>query len=84
MGIIKNNFLFLNVFNHVVAFYFSFICTGSMTSMVGLPSDRALVEDDECVGWISKYAEDQSLFFDDFKNAYTKLVDTGATWKKAL
>ncbi|XP_069144012.1 putative L-ascorbate peroxidase 6 isoform X6 [Solanum lycopersicum] len=57
---------------------------GSMTSMVGLPSDRALVEDDECVGWISKYAEDQSLFFDDFKNAYTKLVDTGATWKKAL
>ncbi|CAN4076404.1 unnamed protein product [Withania somnifera] len=34
----------------------------SMTSMVGLPSDRALVEDDECVGWISKYAEDQSLF----------------------
>lgn len=51
MGIIKNNFLFLNVFNHVVAFYFSFICTGSMTSMVGLPSDRALVEDDECVGY---------------------------------
>nr|XP_010324973.1 putative L-ascorbate peroxidase 6 isoform X4 [Solanum lycopersicum] len=60
------------------------LSSGSMTSMVGLPSDRALVEDDECVGWISKYAEDQSLFFDDFKNAYTKLVDTGATWKKAL
>ncbi|XP_027775052.1 putative L-ascorbate peroxidase 6 isoform X3 [Solanum pennellii] len=60
------------------------LSSGGMTSMVGLPSDRALVEDDECVGWISKYAEDQSLFFDDFKNAYTKLVDTGATWKKAL
>ncbi|XP_055820289.1 putative L-ascorbate peroxidase 6 isoform X1 [Solanum dulcamara] len=60
------------------------LSSGGMTSMVGLPSDRALVEDDECVGWISKYAEDESLFFDDFKNAYTKLVDTGVTWKKAL
>ncbi|PHT40402.1 putative L-ascorbate peroxidase 6 [Capsicum baccatum] len=60
------------------------LAAASMTSMVGLPSDRALVEDDECVGWISKYAEDQSLFFEDFKNAYTKLVDTGATWKKSL
>ncbi|XP_059274744.1 putative L-ascorbate peroxidase 6 isoform X1 [Lycium ferocissimum] len=60
------------------------LSSAGMTSMVGLPSDRALVEDDECVRWISKYAEDQSLFFEDFKNAYTKLVDTGATWKKSL
>ncbi|MCD7456330.1 putative L-ascorbate peroxidase 6 [Datura stramonium] len=60
------------------------LSSAGMTSMVGLPSDRALVEDDECVRWISKYAEDQSLFFDDFKNVYTKLVDTGATWKKSL
>ncbi|KAJ8538403.1 hypothetical protein K7X08_014943 [Anisodus acutangulus] len=60
------------------------LSAAGMTSMVGLPSDRALVEDDECVRWISKYAEDQSLFFEDFKNAYTKLVDTGATWKKSL
>lgn len=55
--------------------------SGGMSSMIGLPSDRALVEDDECLRWISKYAEDQSLFFEDFKNAYIKLVNSGAKWR---
>ncbi|XP_042039300.1 putative L-ascorbate peroxidase 6 [Salvia splendens] len=57
--------------------------SGGMSSMVGLPSDKALAADDECYGWISKYAEDQNLFFEDFKKVYTKLVDTGATWSSA-
>ncbi|KAI3468023.1 hypothetical protein Pfo_024686 [Paulownia fortunei] len=55
--------------------------SGGMSSMIGLPSDRALVEDDECIRWISKYADDQNLFFEDFKNVYIKLVNTGAKWR---
>ncbi|XP_057799942.1 putative L-ascorbate peroxidase 6 [Salvia miltiorrhiza] len=57
--------------------------SGGMSSMIGLPSDKALADDDECNRWISKYAEDQSLFFEDFKKAYTKLVNTGAKWSSA-
>lgn len=33
--------------------------------------------------WITKYANDQNLFFSDFKKAYTKLVNTGAKWRSA-
>ncbi|KAH7845907.1 hypothetical protein Vadar_007283 [Vaccinium darrowii] len=58
--------------------------SAGMSSMVGLPTDRALVEDDECLRWISMYANDQDLFFQDFRNVYIKLVNTGATWKPAL
>ncbi|KAJ8432068.1 hypothetical protein Cgig2_030504 [Carnegiea gigantea] len=47
--------------------------SGGMSSMIGLPSDRALVEDEECLRWITKYANDQDLFFKHFKNAYIKL-----------
>lgn len=31
--------------------------------------------------WISKYADDQNLFFEDFKNVYVKLVNAGAKWR---
>nr|KJB65780.1 hypothetical protein B456_010G115200 [Gossypium raimondii]KJB65782.1 hypothetical protein B456_010G115200 [Gossypium raimondii]KJB65783.1 hypothetical protein B456_010G115200 [Gossypium raimondii]KJB65784.1 hypothetical protein B456_010G115200 [Gossypium raimondii] len=55
--------------------------SAGMTSMIGLPSDRAIVEDDECLRWITKYADDQNMFFEDFKNAYMKLVNCGAKWK---
>ncbi|KAL1210357.1 putative L-ascorbate peroxidase 6 [Cardamine amara subsp. amara] len=55
--------------------------TSKMTSMVGLPSDHALVEDDECLRWVKRYAEDQDKFFKDFTNAYIKLVNSGAKWK---
>ncbi|KAL5850289.1 hypothetical protein ACOSQ4_008302 [Xanthoceras sorbifolium] len=55
--------------------------SGGMSSMIGLPSDRALVEDVECLRWIRKYADNQNLFFEDFKNAYVKMVNTGARWK---
>ncbi|XP_048332566.2 putative L-ascorbate peroxidase 6 isoform X2 [Ziziphus jujuba] len=55
--------------------------SAGMSSMVGLPSDRALVEDNECLRWITKYANDQNLFFEDFKKAYIKLVNSGARWR---
>ncbi|XP_071918059.1 putative L-ascorbate peroxidase 6 isoform X4 [Coffea arabica] len=57
------------------------LSSAGMSAMIGLPSDRALVEDDECTTWISKYANDQNLFFEDFKDAYIKLVNTGARWR---
>ncbi|XAR70973.1 L-ascorbate peroxidase [Bertholletia excelsa] len=57
------------------------LSSAGMSSMIGLPSDRALVEDDECSRWISKYADNQNLFFEDFKNAYIKLVNSGARWE---
>ncbi|RXH72418.1 hypothetical protein DVH24_012102 [Malus domestica] len=53
----------------------------SSGSMIGLPSDRALAKDDECLSWITKYAADQNMFFKDFKTAYLKLVNSGARWK---
>ena len=31
--------------------------------------------------WINIYAEDQDKFFADFRDAYTKLVNSGASWK---
>ncbi|XP_014498777.1 putative L-ascorbate peroxidase 6 isoform X1 [Vigna radiata var. radiata] len=55
--------------------------SGGMSSMIGLPSDHALVEDDECLRWIKKYADSENLFFEDFKNAYVKLVNSGVRWK---
>ncbi|KAK4277171.1 hypothetical protein QN277_015209 [Acacia crassicarpa] len=55
--------------------------SGGMSSMIGLPSDHALVEDDECLRWIKKYADNENMFFEDFKNAYVKLVNTGVRWK---
>ncbi|KAJ4839325.1 putative L-ascorbate peroxidase 6 [Turnera subulata] len=55
--------------------------SSGMSSMIGLPSDHALVEDDECLRWIKIYAEDQNKFFNDFKSAYVKLVNSGAKWR---
>ncbi|XP_021738555.1 putative L-ascorbate peroxidase 6 [Chenopodium quinoa] len=59
------------------------LSSAGMSSMVGLPSDRALVEDDECLRWITNYANDQDLFFEDFKNVYIKLVNSGVRWKSS-
>lgn len=52
-----------------------------MASMIGLPSDRALAEDEECLRWITAYANDQEKFFKDFSGAYIKLVNSGASWR---
>ncbi|XP_010525959.1 PREDICTED: putative L-ascorbate peroxidase 6 [Tarenaya hassleriana] len=58
--------------------------SSKMGSMVGLPSDHALVEDDECLRWVKQYAENEDGFFRDFTDAYTKLVNAGAKWRKSL
>ncbi|XP_072980516.1 putative L-ascorbate peroxidase 6 isoform X2 [Typha angustifolia] len=55
--------------------------SAGMSSMIGLPSDRALIEDDECLRWIKIYAGDQVKFYDDFMTAYIKLVNSGASWE---
>ncbi|KAH7289635.1 hypothetical protein KP509_30G012400 [Ceratopteris richardii] len=52
-----------------------------MGSMTGLPSDRSLVDDEECLRWINYYANDQEKFFEDFISAYVKLVNSGVNWR---
>mmetsp|Transcript_5591 Transcript_5591/g.14314 ORF Transcript_5591/g.14314 Transcript_5591/m.14314 type:complete len:345 (+) Transcript_5591:100-1134(+) len=51
-----------------------------MRDMIGLPSDRVLAVDAECLPLIEKYAGDQQAFFDDFAAAFVKLSVAGATW----
>ncbi|GAQ88790.1 L-ascorbate peroxidase [Klebsormidium nitens] len=53
----------------------------AMTKMIGLKTDRALPDDEECRKWVITYAEDQNRFFLDFASAYEKLVTQGVTWK---
>ncbi|KAF3775970.1 putative L-ascorbate peroxidase 6 [Nymphaea thermarum] len=55
--------------------------SGGMASMIGLPSDHELVEDDECLRWITMYASNEQKFFEDFKDSYVKLVNSGARWQ---
>ncbi|KAL6646165.1 hypothetical protein ACP70R_017773 [Stipagrostis hirtigluma subsp. patula] len=57
--------------------------SSGMPAMVGLRTDWALTEDDECLRWIGIYAKDQAKFFDDFREAYIKLVNSGASWRTA-
>jgi len=42
-----------------------------------LPTDLALRDDPEFRVWVEKYAADEKLFFDDFANAYAKLMRNG-------
>ena len=42
-----------------------------------LPSDMALVEDDDFRPFVEKYAEDQDVFFEDFSRAVVKLLELG-------
>eukprot|EP00252_Welwitschia_mirabilis_P015100 TRINITY_DN3324_c0_g1_i2.p1 TRINITY_DN3324_c0_g1~~TRINITY_DN3324_c0_g1_i2.p1 ORF type:complete len:337 (-),score=84.79 TRINITY_DN3324_c0_g1_i2:174-1184(-) len=53
----------------------------SMEAMIGLPSDHALVEDEECLRWVKEYANSEDKFFSDFSKAYIKLTNSGAKWK---
>ena len=49
-------------------------------SMVGLPSDHVLPEDEALRPAIEIYAADQRRFFSDFAAAYLKLTSLGAVW----
>ncbi|EFP78226.1 heme-binding peroxidase [Puccinia graminis f. sp. tritici CRL 75-36-700-3] len=42
-----------------------------------LPTDRALVSDPSFSQWVDKYAEDRDLFFSDFADAFSKLLELG-------
>ncbi|KAJ4422753.1 hypothetical protein N0V82_002532 [Gnomoniopsis sp. IMI 355080] len=42
-----------------------------------LPTDMALVRDAEFLKWVKLYAEDKEVFFEDFKNAFFKLMELG-------
>ncbi|KAF5828413.1 heme peroxidase, partial [Dunaliella salina] len=49
----------------------------SMASMIGLPSDHVLPDDEELQPIIQEYAKDQEAFFKDFSAAYVKLSELG-------
>ncbi|KAK9807743.1 hypothetical protein WJX72_007848 [[Myrmecia] bisecta] len=51
-----------------------------MGSMIGLPSDHVLPDDQECRPVIEMYAQDQAKFHSDFAVAYRKLTNSGAIW----
>ncbi|ROV88319.1 hypothetical protein VSDG_09440 [Cytospora chrysosperma] len=42
-----------------------------------LPTDMALVHDAEFSKWVKLYAKDKDVFFEDFKNAFFKLMELG-------
>lgn len=42
-----------------------------------LPTDMALVKDPEFLKWVRVYAKDKDAFFEDFKNAFLKLMELG-------
>lgn len=47
-----------------------------------LPTDYGLVQDDKFKQLVKKYATDQDAFFEDFKNAYVKLLENGIDFEK--
>lgn len=42
-----------------------------------LPTDMALIQDPEFLKWVKLYAEDKVVFFEDFKDAFFKLMELG-------
>eukprot|EP00195_Chlamydomonas_chlamydogama_P011298 CAMPEP_0202898210 /NCGR_PEP_ID=MMETSP1392-20130828/6781_1 /ASSEMBLY_ACC=CAM_ASM_000868 /TAXON_ID=225041 /ORGANISM="Chlamydomonas chlamydogama, Strain SAG 11-48b" /LENGTH=306 /DNA_ID=CAMNT_0049584069 /DNA_START=194 /DNA_END=1113 /DNA_ORIENTATION=+ len=52
----------------------------SMASMIGLPSDHVLPDDEECLPYIKEFAADQDAFFEAFTSAYLKMTNLGAQW----
>ncbi len=46
-------------------------------TLVMLPTDMALIEDDEFRPYAELYARDQDAFFNDFANAYARLMSLG-------
>ena len=46
-------------------------------TLMMLPSDLALVQDDKLRAWVQIYAKNQDLWFKDFANAFQKLEELG-------
>lgn len=47
-----------------------------------LPTDMALVQDKEFKKYVELYARDVNKFFQDFADAYTKLLELGVDFKQ--
>ncbi|KAI9637367.1 heme peroxidase [Dioszegia hungarica] len=56
---------------------FQYEATVAGTKLMMLPTDMALVEDEEMRVWVEKYAADKDLFFKDFAMAFGKLIELG-------
>lgn len=53
----------------------------STKTLMMLPSDMALVKDDDFRTYVQKYAADQDLFFHDFSKVVTKLLELGVPFE---
>lgn len=49
----------------------------SDTELMMLPTDMALQTDPHFSPWVKKYAEDKDVFFRDFSETFTKLLELG-------
>ena len=49
-------------------------------TLMMLPSDLALIQDPEFKKYVEIYAADETLFFNDFAAAFSKLLELG--WKQ--
>lgn len=50
-------------------------------SLMMLPTDMALIEDDKFREWVKKYADSNEKFFEDFSNVVMKLFELGVPFK---
>lgn len=44
-----------------------------------LPTDMALIHDEEFLNWVKVYAKDKNVFFEDFAKVFAKLMELGIT-----
>ncbi|KAH8896101.1 heme peroxidase [Thozetella sp. PMI_491] len=56
----------------------------SSQTLMMLPSDLALIADKTMRPWVEKYANNEELFFDDFRNVITKLFELGVPFKESV
>ncbi len=58
--------------------FFKALAGGSHAAAMTIPSDRAMIDDPECMEWVRQYAADEKMFFEDFSDAYKKMSLLGA------
>jgi len=51
-------------------------------NLMMLPADMAFVKDKEFKKWVETYAKDEKKFFDDFTQAWKKLIELGVAFKE--
>jgi len=56
----------------------------STGKLMMLPSDIALIKDQELKKWVTKYAYDEDFFFKDFSKAFAKLLELGVPFATAV